>query len=63
MKSRYATTKDLQEATRHMRKEKLSLDARVEIYLKGNDKRYGIVGISHFHVIPNLILEIEKSEP
>lgn len=59
-KNKHATTKNLKKGIRQMEKESLSLGARVEIYLKDDPRRFGIVGISHYHAIPNLVLKIEE---
>ncbi len=60
-KQKYAKTKHLKEAVEDMEvKDKLSLDARVEVYIGKGRVRYGIVKIKHFHVIPNVVLTLKK---
>lgn len=60
-KVKHAQTKDLLIAIEDMKDtDKLPLDARVEVYIEGQDERYGIVSISHFHFVPNLVLTIKK---
>ena len=56
---KWMETKELERAIKQMRKEKLG-DARVELYFENGEARYGIVKISHFHAIPNLVLTIKK---
>ena len=56
----YATTDDLLKVVKHMKKDGFATTARVEVYIEGSDTRYGVTSISHYSVIPNVVLRIEK---
>ncbi len=61
----FVKTKHLKEAIRHMEKDdKLHLNAEVEVYIENDkdEKLYGIVCISHFNILPNLVLTIREKE-
>ena len=60
MKNKFATTKDLLLAINVMEEEKLPLDAEVLCYT--GEKEYKVVGIGHFHLIPNMTLTLEPNE-
>ncbi len=59
----FATTKTLKKSIDIMLNNcKMEDFAKVEVFIEGekNEKKYGIVGISHFHAIPNLVLKIKE---
>lgn len=60
-KKQWATTEDLKKVISHMENEDgLNLGARVEVYIEGEDDRYGITSMGHFSIVPNMTLTIEK---
>jgi hypothetical protein len=61
-KERWVTTDKLLTAVQHVKEEFPEGNARVEVYIKGqkSEKRYGIINISHYHFIPNIVLLIEE---
>jgi len=50
------TTEDVKKNIQVMEKEGLPLDAPVEVFIDG--KTYHIVSLGHFHVIPNMTIEL-----
>lgn len=50
---------DLKRAIEIMEEEGLDLNALVQVY--ANDKEYNITRLGHFHVIPNLTIDLEES--
>lgn len=51
------TTKDLKDAITAMEDEELPLDAKLEVYIDG--KTYNVVSVGHFHVVPNMVIELK----
>lgn len=62
-KIKFATTKDLNHALKVILEEcKVGDGARIEVFIEDDksEKRYGVVGMSHYHAIPNLVLTIKE---
>ena len=60
-KAKPAKVRDLLRGIRVMQKERLGLSARILVYIGNGETEYEVVGISHFHVIPDLILKVRKT--
>jgi len=57
----WVDTLTLKEACEHIQADDLDMNARVEVYIEGDDETcYEIVEISHFHIIANLVLTIRE---
>lgn len=54
--SKAYTTQDLKDSIQAMEDEGLPLDAKTEIHI--NNKIYHIQRIGHFHVVPNMTIQL-----
>ena len=61
-KRKPAKVKDLLRVIRIMQKKRLGLAGRVLVYIGGGQTQYQVVGISHLHIIPDLLLKVRKDK-
>ena len=60
-KAKPAKVRDLLRGIRVMQKERLGLGARILVYIGNRQTEYEVVGISHLHIIPDLLLKVRKT--
>lgn len=58
-KTKPYTTKDFEKNIKIMKDEELPLTAPIQVTIEGDDNIYEIVGLGHFHVIPNMTIHLK----
>jgi hypothetical protein len=59
--STHYTTQDLKDSIAAMEDEDLPLNAATEVHIDG--KVYYITSIGHFHIVPNMTIELTLAKP